>query len=266
MNRSRVIILVLAAFAAGAVALIMRSVLGGGTEHAKAALAPSPAATINVLVAASEIQAGTALTPDMVRWQSWPKSSVDSSFIAQQDGGDVSAIVKGTVAREPLLEGEPLSNTKVIHADQASFMSARLSEGMRAVSTAISTETGAGGFILPNDRVDVLVTQQVPGGQRLFATRTILTDVRVLAMDQTFGQDKDRKTVLAKTATLELSPEQATKLTRAAASGTISLTLRALGDNNANAKVAAKAGHDDDGQVMVIRYGISRGGAESGGN
>lgn len=265
MNRSRIIVLVLAAFAAGAVALIVRGLLGGGTAPVRAAIAPAAASTINVLVAAAQIQPGTALTPDLVRWQSWPKSSVDSSFIAQEGNGDASAIVKGTVARAPMLEGEPLTNTKIIHGDAASFMSATLTSGMRAVSTAISTDTGAGGFILPNDRVDVLVTQQL-SGQHNFATRTILNDVRVLAMDQTFGQDKDRKTVLAKTATLELSPDQATKLTRAAASGTISLTLRALGDNNANAKVAAQTGHGDDGQVTVIRYGITHAGAESGGN
>lgn len=266
MNRSRVIVLVLAAFAAGAVALIVRGLLGGGTEPVKAAIAPSPSATINVLVAATAIQPGTAMTSDLVRWQSWPKSSVDSSFIAQEGGADASAIVKGTVARAPMLEGEPLTNTKIIHGDAASFMSATLAPGMRAVSIAISTDTGAGGFILPNDRVDVLLTRQL-SGQHNFGTTTILHDVRVLAMDQTFGQDKDRKTVLAKTATLELAPDQAAKLTRSAASGTISLTLRALGDNaNANAKVAAQTGHEDEAQVTVIRYGIAHGGAESGGN
>jgi pilus assembly protein CpaB len=189
MNRSRIIVLVLAAFAAGAHALIVRGFIGGGTEQVRAAIAPSPTATINVLVAATQIQPGTALTPDLVRWQSWPKSSVDSSFISQEGSADASSIVKGTVARAPMLEGEPLTNTKIIHGDAASFMSATLLPGMRAVSTAISTDTGAGGFILPNDRVDVLLTQQL-SGQHNFATRTILSNVRVLAMDQTFGQDE----------------------------------------------------------------------------
>ena len=265
MNRSRIIVLVLAAFAAGAVALLMRGLLGGGTEPVKAAIAPAPAATLNVLVASAAIQPGAAITPSMVRWQSWPKSSVDASFIAQQGNPDPGAIVKGTVARAPMIEGEPLTNTKIVHADAASFMSAQLSPGMRAVSIAISTDTGAGGFILPNDRVDVVLTHQMPG-QHNFSSHVILSNVRVLAMDQTFTQDKDQKTVLAKTATLELSPGQATKLTSSAASGTLSLTLRALGDN-ANQNVAAKANDDgEDNEVTVVRYGIAHGGLDSGGN
>ncbi|HWA29773.1 MAG TPA: Flp pilus assembly protein CpaB [Rhizomicrobium sp.] len=262
MNRSRVIMLVLAAFAAGAVALLVRALLGGGTEPVKAAIAPAPAATLNVLVAASNIQPGSAITPDMVRWQSWPKSSVDSSFIAQQGNPDLGSIVKGTVARAPMMQGEPLTNTKIVHADSAGFMSAQLSPGMRAVSIAISADTGAGGFILPNDRVDVMLTQKAPGAHD-FSSHVILGNVRVLAMDQTYTQDKDQKTVLAKTATLELAPAQATKLIRSAASGTLSLALRALGDN-ANQNVAARGA--DDGDVTVIRYGVAHGDLDSGGN
>lgn len=263
MNRSRVIALVLAAFAAGAVALLVRGFLGGGTEPVKAAIAPAPAATVAVLVAASDIQPGTEITPALVRWQNWPKSSVDSSFIAQPGNPDAASIVKGTVARAPIVAGEPLTNTKIVHADAAGFMAAQLSPGMRAVSIAISTDTGAGGFILPNDRVDVVLTQAVPGAQRNFASRMILSDVRVLAMDQTYGPDKDQKTVLAKTATLELAPDQATQLTRAAASGTISLALRALGDNG-SANVASRSRDGD--AVAVVRYGIARGDLATGGN
>jgi pilus assembly protein CpaB len=256
MNRSRVIILVLAAFAAGIAALLVRGLLGGGTAPVKAAIAPAAAETMNVLVADTAIQPGTAITPGMVRWQSWPKSSVDDSFITQTGNPDTASIVKGTVARAPLIAGEPLTGTKIVHADAASFMSARLSPGMRAVSTAISTDTGAGGFILPNDRVDVVLTQQVSDSPRRFASRVILSDVRVLAMDQTFTQDKDQKTVLAKTATLELAPDQATMLMRSAAAGTISLTLRALGDE---ANVAANGSHKESGQIVVVRYGVTRG-------
>ncbi len=254
MNRSRVIVLVLAAFAAGIAALLVRGLLGGGTPEVRAAIAPAPTVTLNVLVAQSDIQPGTALTPALVRWQSWPKGSVDSSFITETGNPDTAA----TVARAPLIAGEPLTATKIVHADAASFMSASLTPGMRAVSTAISTDTGAGGFILPNDRVDVVLTQQVSDSPRRFGSNVILSNVRVLAMDQTFGQDKDQKTVLAKTATLELAPDQATLLARSAAAGTISLTLRALGEN-ANSSVAANAGRKDGGQIVVVRYGVTRG-------
>jgi pilus assembly protein CpaB len=135
-------------------------------------------------------------------------------------------------------------------------MSAQLAPGMRAVSISISTDTGAGGFILPNDRVDVVMTQKVSESSHTFASRVILSDVRVLAMDQTFAQDKDQKTVLAKTATLELAPDQATLLTRSAAAGSISLTLRPLTDQQ---NIASRTDHRDNGQIVVVRYGIARG-------
>jgi len=261
MNRSRIIILVLAAFAAGIAALLVRGLLGGGTPHVAAAIAPKPAAMMNVLVANSAIQSGTAIKASMVRWQSWPKASVDASFITESGNPDTATIIKGTVARAPLAEGEPLTPAKIVHADSASFMSAQLTPGMRAVSTSISTETGAGGFILPNDRVDVLMTQQVSDSPRRFASHVILNDVRVLAMDQTYTQDKDQKTVLAKTATLELAPDQVNLLTRSAAAGTISLTLRPLGDQS---NIASRNDRRDSGQIVVVRYGIARG-ADLGG-
>jgi pilus assembly protein CpaB len=267
MNRSRVIILVLAAFAAGIAALLVRGLLGGGTPAVKAAILAPAVSTADVLVAANDIQPGTALTPEAVRWQSWPKNSVDSSFITGNGDSSTADIVKGAVARAPIVAGEPLSTTKIVHADATGFMAARLTPGMRAVSVAISTDTGAGGFILPNDRVDVLLTQQVSDTPRRFGSRAILSDVRVLAMDQTITQDKDQKTVLAKTATIELTPKQADLVSRSAASGTISLTLRALGDNaNSNSTLAAKARDDksDDGQVTVVRYGVAHGGLDRG--
>jgi pilus assembly protein CpaB len=264
MNRSRVIILVVAAFAAGIVALLVRGLLGGGTPEVKASIAP--VATEEVLVAATNLQPGVAIAPDSVRWQVWPKSAVDSSFITSNGHSDIATIVKGTVARAPMIAGEPLSETKFVHADAVGFMAAQLAPGMRAVSISISTDTGAGGFILPNDRVDVLLTQQVSDTPRRFMTKTLVGDVRVLAMDQTFSQDKDQKTVLAKTATLELTPDQADLVARSAAGGTISLSLRPLGDNeSADAEAAAKTHRAADGAVTIIRYGISRDGMDSKG-
>lgn len=265
MNRSRVVVLVVAAFAAGIVALLVRGLLGGGTPDVKAAIAPAPAATEDVLVASTNVQPGIALSPDSVHWQAWPKSAVDSSFITSNGKSDVSSIVKGTVARAPLIAGEPLSENKIVHADASGFMAAQLTPGMRAVSIPVSTDTSAGGFILPNDRVDVIVTVQISDNPRRFGSLTILDDVRVLAMDQTFTQDKDQKTVLAKTATLELTPVQADLMARSAATGTISLALRPLGDNDVADTSATKKHNADDGNVAVIRYGVGRGAFDSKG-
>jgi pilus assembly protein CpaB len=256
MNTQRALVVGGAVVAACVVALLVRSMLGGGTPAVQAALPPPKPVTSEVLVAAKNMQPGTPLTADAVRWQAWPKSSVDDSFITQDQNSNLNDVVQGTVVRAPVVEGEPLTSAKIVHSDSAGFMAATLSPGMRAVSVGISTETGAGGFILPNDRVDVLITQQNGNQQRSFRTRTVLSDVRVLAVDQTF-EDKDQKVVLAKTATLELSPAAAIIVQRAQASGTLSLSLRPLVESDH--PTADKQTTQSAGDVTVIRYGFAQG-------
>jgi pilus assembly protein CpaB len=270
MNTPRLIVLGLAALAAGGAAFLARGLLGGGTSHSVAAPTPPPVSTLEVMVAASDIAPGQKLTPELVRWQKWPSSSIDPSFITGTNDTNTEEAVKGTVVRSPVVAGQPLTTLNVIHADSASFMSATLMPGMRAVAITVSVASVAGGFILPNDRVDLVLTQQLPDGHR-FRSATILHDVRVLAIDQaaqdTGKQAKAQKAVSdVKTATLELAPEQAEKVTRAQASGTLSLLLRPLVDKSAdlkgNARVAAarqrykNADSSEGGDVSVIRYGV----------
>jgi pilus assembly protein CpaB len=153
-----------------------------------------------------------------------------------------------------MMPGEPLTTTKIVHGNAAGYMSAMLMSGERAVSIPISADTGAGGFILPNDRVDILCTIQQQDSHRIEST-TILKDVRVLAVDQTYDS-KDTKSVVARTATIELSPSQVELIERYKAAGTLSLSLRALGDNEtADVNAGAK---DDNGtqQIDVLRYGV----------
>ena len=262
MNRSRVIVLVAAVVAAGLAALLVRSLLGGGTEKSKAAIPPPQIAMVDVMVAANDIPAGTALSPTSARWQAWPKSSIDDTLITRQMAPNIPQAVQGTVARTPLMEGQPLTTTNIVHTDAVGYMSAQLSPGMRAVSIKISTESGAGGFILPNDRVDILMTTQISDNPRTFATHALLKDIRVLAIGQTYDESKDQKTALGGTATLELTPHQADTIQRADAAGSLSLSLRPLGESAENSKqlAAAHAREDDnvyDGGVAVIRYGIA---------
>ena len=264
MNTQRMLILGVAAVAAGAAALLVHSLMGGGTQTAKAAPPPPKLPTAQVLVAADNLQAGAALTTSSVRWQVWPKSSVDSSFITHDATPDLEHALKGTVVRAPLVAGEPLSTNKIVHADGAGFMAAMVDPGMRAVSVGITTESGAGGFILPNDRVDVLVTGQISETPRRFRAFTILRDVRVLAVDQTYREDKDQKVVLAKTATLELSPVQTELVESAQAMGTISLALRALGDGAHKATADTSNDAGSSGTVSVIGYGTPRAGGMQG--
>ena len=252
MDRSRIIVLVIAAVAAGAVALLARSLLGGGTQPTVAA--PAPRLAMNeVLVAASDLAPGSQLTPASVRWQDWPQSSVDPSFITRSAAPDISKVVQGAVVRAPMMPGEPLTTTKIVHGNAAGYMSAMLMPGMRAVSITISADTGAGGFILPNDRVDVLCTVQLQDSHRVESS-TILKDVRVLAVDQTYDS-KDTKSVVGRTATLELAPAQVELIERAKAGGTLSLALRALGDNET---ADTNARQDDNGtkEIDILRYGV----------
>ncbi len=259
MDRRRLIVVGCAAFAAIAAIFLMRALLGGGTPKVVAAIAPPKVQTTEVLVAASALQPGTKLLPAMVRWQEWPKSSVDATFITHEGAPDVAKYAEKAVVRAPLVSGEPLTGTKVVQSDSAGFMAATLTPGMRAVSVGITVETGAGGFILPNDRVDVMKTDIVSESPRRYRATTILENVRVLSVDQTSKEDKDQNFVVGKTATLELSPEQAKLIARASASGTLSLALRSLSSQTPD--VAEK---DDmkslsgSGDVQIIRYGVMR--------
>ncbi|HTT84409.1 MAG TPA: Flp pilus assembly protein CpaB [Rhizomicrobium sp.] len=253
MDRSRIIVLAIAAVAAGAVALLARSLLGGGTQPTVAAPAPRVEMS-EVLVAASELAPGAQLTSASVRWQDWPRSSVDASFITHDMAPDISKFVQGTVVRAPMVSGEPLTTTKIVHGDASGYMSAMLMPGMRAVSIPISADTGAGGFILPNDRVDVICTVQLPDTHRVDAG-TILKDVRVLAVDQTYDS-KDTKSVVARTATLELSPTQVELIERAKTVGTLSLALRALGDNETADTNTAAQDNTGTKEIDILRYGV----------
>lgn len=268
MNSKRMLILGLAAIAAGAAALLVRGLVGGGTPKVQAAL-PPPVETADVLVASSDLQPGEHLTGAQVRWQTWPTRSLDPSFITSKTTPNPNTAVNGTVVRAPIVAGEPITNTKIVHTDAAGVMAATVTPGMRAVAITVSTDTGAGGFILPNDRVDLLMTTQVSEQPKRFRSTTLLENLRVLAMDQVFKEDKEQKVVIAKTATLEVSPAQAELISLAGASGTLSLALRSLADSSASALAASALGpsqsSNSSASVAVYRYGLPRQGGDARG-
>jgi len=264
MNTKRIIVLCVAGVMAIVAALLARGMMGGGTPKVEAKNAPQMPMS-EVLVANGNLQPGQALSTQMVRWQKWPNSSVDASFITRTTAGSIDDVVKGTVVRSPLLSGQPITNTSIVHGDATGFMAASLNPGMRAISIAISTDSGAGGFILPNDRVDLILTRKA--GQNRVSASVVLTDVRVLAVDQTYKQEKDTKTVIGKTATLEVSLAEAERVVKAQSQGVLSLALRPL--TNSDAAVASNAapkarepgalGDDEQGdQIAIIRYGVTR--------
>ena len=167
--------------------------------------------------------------------------------------------VVGSIVRYPFVAGEPIREQKLVKANGSGFMAAILPTGMRAVSTEISPETGAGGFILPNDRVDVILSRREKNPDQnngeAAVSETILTNIRVLAIDQTPREKEGQNTVLGKTATLELKPEQAEALARARQTGTLSLALRSLAD--ANTPVASNDELGRRESINVVRYGVA---------
>ncbi len=259
MNTQRLIVLGIALVAAGGAAFLVRGMLGGGTPAVQAKPVPAIAMS-EVLVANANLTPGQALSVEQVRWEKWPTGSVDPSFITHEAVGSVEQAVKGTVVRAPILSGQPITSTSIVHGDASGFMAATLTDGMRAVSITVSADSSAGGFILPNDRVDVILTRKAQGSSPHSYAKTILTNLRVLAVDQTFRQDKDTRTVVGKTATVEVTPEQVETISAAGSSGQLSLSLRPLSDASAaNTDDGARKHRTaaSDGPVSVIRYGMA---------
>ena len=161
------------------------------------------------------------------------------------------------IARLPFVAGEPIRDAKLVNSKGSGFMAAILPSGMRAVSTQISPENGAGGFILPNDRVDVIMTPRAnrEADKNGTTSETILRNIRVLAIDQTVEEKNGQKVVVGKTATLELLPSQAETLALSQQLGTLSLALRSIADGSADD--SNKDETDTRRNINVVRYGVS---------
>ena len=256
MNTARIVVLAIAV-GAGGIALYLAS----SSDQAPAPAAPvAQLQTTDVLVAKSEIALGQTLAADDVQWQSWPTSAASSTVIRRSDNPDAPAQLAGSIARSPFVAGEPIREPKLVRANGSGFMAAVLPTGMRAVSTEISPETGAGGFILPNDRVDVILSRRDKNPDRggaadVVVSEVIMSNIRVLAIDQAPKEKDGQNTVVGKTATLELKPEQAEILARSRQSGTLSLALRALVDRNLPDTNSDDRNTKRD-SVNIVRYGI----------
>jgi len=259
MNIARIVVLTIALCAGGVAAY-----LASGWDNSK----PAPAApsaelqTVEVLVAKADIGLGQTVNPENLQWQSWPAGAASNNFIRRNERPDATTQIAGSLARSPFIAGEPMREAKLVKANGSGFMAAILPAGMRAVSTEISAETGAGGFILPNDRVDVILSRREkdaarPSASEVIVSEVILPNVRVLAIDQAPKEKDGQNTVLGKTVTLELKPEQAEALARARQSGTLSLALRSIADINvAESKPEQDPSSKRGNSVSVVRYGI----------
>jgi pilus assembly protein CpaB len=246
MKPARLAVLGIAILSGGAAALMM------GRE---AAPPPPPPVTQNVpmshvLVAAGDLPLGHTLRPGDVRWQPWPAEAVPPGFIKLTDSPGAPEETTGAMTRFAFLAGEPIRREKLIKANGSGFMSAILPSGMRAVAISIDTRgaTSAGGFILPNDRVDVLRTSNDGSSH---ATETILPNIRVLAIGQNIQERNGEKVVTGETATLELTPGQAEAVTLAQKTGQLSLVLRSLADAE-----RVEMREERDSGLTIVRYGV----------
>jgi pilus assembly protein CpaB len=230
MKGARIVVLIIAIGAGGVAAMLV----GRSDKTVTVSEAPK-IATADILVAKSDIFAGQKITPAEVQWQAWPADAPGANVIRRTEKPQAIEQLSDNIARYPFVAGEPIREAKLVNAKGSGFLAAILPSGMRAISTQISAETGAGGFILPNDHVDVILTRrtrvasntQMPEGH---SSDTILRNVRVLAIDQNIQEKDGQKVVVGKTATLELTPHQAEALTQAQQEGTLALSLRSLSD------------------------------------
>jgi pilus assembly protein CpaB len=252
MKAARVVVLTVAIGAGGVAAL-----LAGRSGKAPEVKVEAPHFnTVDILVAKSDIPRGQTLAPSDFNWEAWPANTASGNFIRKTDRPKALENLSGMIVRAPFVAGEPIREAKLVNSKGSGFMAAILPAGMRAISTQISPETGAGGFILPNDRVDVIMTPRVnrdaeKGGG---ASETILRNVRVLAIDQTIEEKNGQKVVVGKTATLELAPGQAEVLTLSQQQGTLSLALRSIADTTDDSRTDEI---DSRRNVNVVRFGVT---------
>ena len=267
MKPARIAVICVAAVSAIGLALVVRA-MGSSSNAPVAPAAAAPVeqrAMTRILVAAKDIQPGKRLTDADMAWKDWPADEVDPSFIIDASApsvpkdatpekkveGAVETVARvaneaagkglksdylGSVVRETILAGEPIVGRKIVRSGDSGYLAAYLEPGMRAMAIGVTVETAAGGFILPGDRVDVVLSREndtggdnAPGPK--FTAATVMRNLKVLAIDQQTRAGDDAQAVVGATATLEVGPQDAEALALAKAEGDLSLVLRSYADN-----------------------------------
>jgi len=221
-----------------------------------------------VLVAAQNLPLGSRLNETAIEWKQWPAEAVSPAFISNDLRPNADAELLSAIVRSPIVQGEPINEGKLVKAGESGVMAALLRPGMRAVTTRISVDTAAGGFIQPGDRVDIILTQTVQrqntgfnqgGNQRIYTSDTVFENVHVLAIDQTFSTSAESgATKIGSTATFEMSQGDSELLQEVVAKGDLSLTLRGIRNSRAKAPTTAtfdKEEQEDTQSVLTVYRG-----------
>lgn len=251
MKKGRIIVLAIAFVAAIGAAMLARSMV----SQTETVTIEKTVGAKDVLVTAKDFQLGDTVTEGSLKWQEWPEEGVTPELITREKQPDAVAELVGSVARAPFVAGEPIKNSKLVKTGEGGVLAAILPAGMRAISTPISEESAAGGFILPNDRVDVILTRRMQVGEKeQQVSETVLRNVRVLAIGQTLETSSEEKVASGATATLELTPRQTEILSLAQSMGQISLSLRSLADTPKPGSTI-DISEDKGSSIKMLKYG-----------
>jgi pilus assembly protein CpaB len=259
MKPARIIVLIIA-MAAGGIAAF----LAGRSDEPQPALAPvAQIETVDVLVAGGDIGLGSTVSSKDLRWQTWPAEAANSQFIRRSDNPDAINQLAGSISRQSFATGEPIRETRLIKAKGSGYMAAILPKGKRAIAVDISPDTSAAGFILPNDHVDIILARRDnkdadrAAGSDGHTGEILLSNIRVLAIDQTVEEKNNQRVVVGKTATLELSPHQSEMLARAKLMGVLTLSLRSIVDFNSTDRDDEDVNTEARRNINIVRFGVS---------
>ncbi len=262
-------------FVAGAIAVVAFGAAYALFATGQSARPPQPQAqeapavdVDQVLVAREDLPMGVTVNESALAWQTWPKAALSDLMIAKSANANAIQDIKGSMTRVAFIRGEPVRRDKLVKPGEgAGFMSAILPTGMRAVAIKIDNagDSSAGGFILPNDRVDVVRIARddeatKARGVEVFSSQTILANVRVLAIGQNVEEQNGKKVVSGGNATLELDPDQVNLIILAQHSGNsnLHLVLRSLADSGGAAQTVVGAGDSSKGELTVVRFGAAQ--------
>jgi len=249
MNVKKIMLLVGALVIAAVTAIMAKNMFAGaGAEQAQAAAATQAVPVgPKVLVARKALPVGTIIDAESLTYQPWPTEMMQSAYYTEgQPDSDMSKLL-GTVVRYPITAGQPMTRGALVGPQDRGFLAAALGPGMRAVTVPVNASSGVAGFVFPGDRVDIVLTQEVTGGEGppLKVSETVVRNVRVLATDQRIdskGEDGKTEVRTFSNVTLEATPRIAEKIAVAQSVGQLSLSLRSIADNTAELERAIASG------------------------
>ncbi|MGH6967757.1 MAG: Flp pilus assembly protein CpaB [Stellaceae bacterium] len=213
-------------------ALVVRAWVEHVRTEAAAPVAqmPAPLPPKMVLVAAKALPAGHFIRTEDLAWQSWPDSNLSKSYMVK--GAINLDTIVGSVAKNGIATGEPITDLRIVKKGDRGFLAAIVTPGYRAITVPLQSGVGLSGLAMPGDRIDLILTMNVPSTDKNAQPRrlseTVLQDIRVLAVDQEIN-DQKHDSALARTATLEVTPKQAEVVTLLTEMGKLSMTLRSVG-------------------------------------